>query len=253
MCAAFLSRPAARPTRLRKREAHRGRPAHRRRRGADRRATPVRWRRVERARTRRRARARDRARTAAVETTDRDLASVARAPMRRLATRAMIPLPHRSRQRHDFAVSSSLAAVRGRPSPPLRRFLSHAQRAPAVRRPRNRRRATSGAPKCARSSTSWCASTASRARTLTRWFRDVRYQPKIIEAMAAADRRAAEMVRVRAAVPDPARIDGGVAFWRAHARRARARASASSACRRRSSSRSSASRRSTAATPATTG
>ena len=53
--------------------------------------------------------------------------------------------------------------------------------------------------------------------TLMRWFRDVRYQPKIVEAM---DRPIAAPPKWFEYAPQfltPERIDGGVAFWQAHA------------------------------------
>lgn len=54
-------------------------------------------------------------------------------------------------------------------------------------------------------------------KTLTRWFRDVRYQSKIVEAM---DRPIAAPPKWFEYAPQfltPARIDGGVEFWQAHA------------------------------------
>ena len=70
-----------------------------------------------------------------------------------------------------------------------------------------------------RSSTRWSTSTATTAPTLVRAFAAARFQPRIVEAMQRPLARAAEMVRIRAAVPVAGSAStGGVAYWNAHAR-----------------------------------
>ena len=54
-------------------------------------------------------------------------------------------------------------------------------------------------------------------KTLTRWFRDVRYQPKIVEAMERPIVAPPKWYEYATQFLTPARIDGGVAFWQAHA------------------------------------
>ena len=54
-------------------------------------------------------------------------------------------------------------------------------------------------------------------RTLTRWFRDVRYQPKIVEAMERPIVAPPKWFEYAPQFLTAARIDGGVAFWQAHA------------------------------------
>ena len=54
-------------------------------------------------------------------------------------------------------------------------------------------------------------------KTLTRWFRDVRYQAKIIEAMDRPIAAPPKWFEYASQFLTPERIDGGVAFWRAHA------------------------------------
>jgi membrane-bound lytic murein transglycosylase B len=54
-------------------------------------------------------------------------------------------------------------------------------------------------------------------RTLTRWFRDVRYQQKIIDAMERPIVAPPKWFEYAPQFLTPARIDGGVAFWQAHA------------------------------------
>jgi len=52
---------------------------------------------------------------------------------------------------------------------------------------------------------------------LTRWFRDVRYQPKIVEAMDRPISAPPKWFEYAPQFLTPERIDGGVAFWEAHA------------------------------------
>lgn len=52
---------------------------------------------------------------------------------------------------------------------------------------------------------------------LKRWFRDVRYQPAIIEAMERPLVEPPKWFEYAPRFLSPARIDGGVAFWREHA------------------------------------
>jgi len=54
-------------------------------------------------------------------------------------------------------------------------------------------------------------------RTLTRWFRDVRYQPKIVEAMERPIVAPPKWFEYAPQFLTAARVDGGVAFWQAHA------------------------------------
>jgi membrane-bound lytic murein transglycosylase B len=54
-------------------------------------------------------------------------------------------------------------------------------------------------------------------KTLTRWFRDVRYQPKIVEAMERPIVAPPRWFEYAPQFITPARIEGGVAFWQAHA------------------------------------
>ena len=54
-------------------------------------------------------------------------------------------------------------------------------------------------------------------KTLTRWFRDVRYQPKIVEAMERPIVAPPKWFEYAPQFLTAARIDGGVAFWQAHA------------------------------------
>jgi membrane-bound lytic murein transglycosylase B len=54
-------------------------------------------------------------------------------------------------------------------------------------------------------------------KALTRWFRDVRYQPKIIEAMERPIVAPPKWFEYAPQFLARARIDGGVAFWQAHA------------------------------------
>jgi membrane-bound lytic murein transglycosylase B len=54
--------------------------------------------------------------------------------------------------------------------------------------------------------------------TLTRWFRDVRYQPKILEAMERPIVAPPKWFEYAPQFLNPARIDGGVEFWQTHAR-----------------------------------
>ncbi|HET8875468.1 MAG TPA: lytic murein transglycosylase B, partial [Casimicrobiaceae bacterium] len=54
-------------------------------------------------------------------------------------------------------------------------------------------------------------------KTLTRWFRDVRYQPKIVEAMDRPISAPPKWFEYAPQFLTPERIDGGVAFWQAHA------------------------------------
>jgi membrane-bound lytic murein transglycosylase B len=53
--------------------------------------------------------------------------------------------------------------------------------------------------------------------TLARWFRDVRYQPKIIAAMQRPLLEPPKWFEYSPQFLTPERIDGGVAFWREHA------------------------------------
>jgi membrane-bound lytic murein transglycosylase B len=53
--------------------------------------------------------------------------------------------------------------------------------------------------------------------TLVRWFRDVRYQPKIVDAMQRPLVAPPKWFEYAPQFLTPARIDGGVAFWREHA------------------------------------
>ncbi|MEO9135064.1 MAG: lytic murein transglycosylase B [Casimicrobiaceae bacterium] len=52
---------------------------------------------------------------------------------------------------------------------------------------------------------------------LMRWFRDVRYQSKIVEAMERPLTEPPKWFEYAPPFLSPARIDGGVAFWREHA------------------------------------
>jgi membrane-bound lytic murein transglycosylase B len=54
-------------------------------------------------------------------------------------------------------------------------------------------------------------------KTLTRWFRDVRYQPKIVEAMERPIVAPPKWFEYAPQFLTAARIDGGVAFWQEHA------------------------------------
>ncbi|HSC22079.1 MAG TPA: lytic murein transglycosylase B [Casimicrobiaceae bacterium] len=53
--------------------------------------------------------------------------------------------------------------------------------------------------------------------TLTRWFRDVRYQPTIVEAMDRPIAAPPKWFEYAPQFLSPERIEGGVDFWRAHA------------------------------------
>jgi membrane-bound lytic murein transglycosylase B len=52
---------------------------------------------------------------------------------------------------------------------------------------------------------------------LSRWFRDVRYQPKIVEAMQRPLVEPPKWFEYAPQFLSPARIDGGVSYWREHA------------------------------------
>ena len=54
-------------------------------------------------------------------------------------------------------------------------------------------------------------------KTLTHWFRDVHYQPKIVEAMERPIVAPPRWFEYAPQFLTPARIGGGVAFWQAHA------------------------------------
>ena len=54
-------------------------------------------------------------------------------------------------------------------------------------------------------------------KTLTHWFRDAHYQPKIVEAMERPIVAPPKWFEYAPQFVTPARIDGGVAFWYAHA------------------------------------
>jgi membrane-bound lytic murein transglycosylase B len=54
-------------------------------------------------------------------------------------------------------------------------------------------------------------------KTLVRWFRDVRYQPAIIEAMDRPLVAPPKWYEYAPRFLTPARVDAGVAFWRMHA------------------------------------
>jgi membrane-bound lytic murein transglycosylase B len=54
-------------------------------------------------------------------------------------------------------------------------------------------------------------------QALVRWFRDVRYQPKIVDAMQRPLVAPPAWFEYAPQFLSPARIDGGVAFWREHA------------------------------------
>ena len=224
MCAAFLSRPAARPTRFGKVEPHRARPGSAGPAAAASCATPQRARRRRGCRTRARARSRGRARTARGGTAGRASGSAsargkpgaqrcgatgddtigARRPPARRGRAAPSPAVA-----FAFALPSRLAAlllarrgggVAARRPAPVR--LRAARRRARVHRRAGARSTASTAPDA--SSAGFAAGAASSRRSSRR-----------CEPTAA---RAAEVVRVRAAVPvAPARIDAGVAFWNAHA------------------------------------
>jgi membrane-bound lytic murein transglycosylase B len=54
-------------------------------------------------------------------------------------------------------------------------------------------------------------------KVLARWFRDVRYQPKIVEAMQRPLVEPPKWFEYAPQFLSPARVDGGVAFWHEHA------------------------------------
>ena len=127
-----------------------------------------------------------------------------------------------------------------------------------ARRRRDRARARSAAPSRAAATpqrddvrafiAEMAPSTASTARDVERWLAAARFQPKIVALMRPAAPRAAEVVRVRAAVPRAgARRRPASRSGTRNADDARARRERDRRARRRSSSRSSASRRTTAA------
>ena len=245
MCAAFLSRPAASPTRFGKRRpmtstgssGTRGNREARRRRAS---------RRHRGRRTPRRAPSPDRARTAADERADtasERLEAGAMITSRRMLARTL----HRCR----FAVSPFCSVARS----PLGASFPRASPSPPRASRRAKRRVEPRSSYAERDDVRAFIAEMSdaarlrraRARALAR----VRALPaEDRRADEPADPRAAEVVRVRAAVPRAgARGRGRRVLERACADRSRA-PKARPACPPKSSSRSSASRPTTAATPA---
>ena len=255
MCAAFLSRPAASPTRLGNCEPHR-RDRRRRRARRERLHDPEARRDVE-ARERHvvrglgiereEQRAEERVdHCAAARSTQRGDRATAPPSRSDRASGAMIPFARRIHPADPVSRRLRLA--------PCARSASLALASPApARPPADAKPAGYAAREDVRAFIDEMAAEHGFDRAaLARTFGQARYQRAIVAAMDRPLLEPPKWHDYARSFLAPERVAAGVAYWSAHAGRSRARRGALRRAARRSSSRSSASRRSTAGMPATT-